>query len=541
MSIPKEPRQLMINLMYLVLMALLALNVSAKIFKAFEKVDHSLERSNEKLVVSNTQTLPEAIKEAAKKDKKYDVYVEHITPLRDLTQGFVDYVQEIEDKLIDEAGDKDGSHNKDQEGDYIFKKGHWELVGKKDKDVTTRLLVADVNNDEDGMGDELKKRILKAREEYVKFFDDEDAAKATGLITLDISEDLEAVEADPEVKTWAQYNFFQMPLAATLPIFEKIRNDAISTENGILNYFNEKVGGKDIVLSNFQVVSSPEKTYVIQGEKFSTNVFLSASAGETSNTGITIKVNGATIPVEEGVANWSQMANSPGIKKYSAAITVTNPVTGESETYERDFEYEVGLRSVTVSADKMNVFYIGVDNPITVSAAGVPTASLKVSAAGDGGLNLKAANGSSYTATVEGPPTGVNKFAYVVVSGEGLEPTRFPFRVKRIPNPTARLGGTKEGGNLGNGEFKAQRGLIAILDDFDFDARCDVVGFELTRQARNSDPVSAVNRGGTYDDQAMRLVQLAKPGDTYYFDNVRAKCPGDKAARQINQMVFKIK
>ena len=94
---------------------------------------------------------------------------------------------------------------------------------------------------------------------------------------------------------------------------------------------------------------------------------------------------------------------------------------------------------------------------------------------------------------------------------------------------------------MGNGTFKAQRGVIAALDNFDFDARCNIMGFNLVRVAKRQDPEMAVNRGGTYGGEAKALVNKAKPGDKYFFENVKAKCPGDPAGRKINDMVFNIK
>jgi hypothetical protein len=114
------------------------------------------------------------------------------------------------------------------------------------------------------------------------------------------------------------------------------------------------------------------------------------------------------------------------------------------------------------------------------------------------------------------------------------------FRVKRIPDPVARLS-KKAGGTMGNGEFKAQGGVGAFLDNFDFDAKCSIQGYNLVYVAKRQDPVEAVNRGGRYTDKSKRLVMKAKPGDIYYFDNVKARCPGDKVGRPINSMVFKIK
>ena len=101
--------------------------------------------------------------------------------------------------------------------------------------------------------------------------------------------------------------------------------------------------------------------------------------------------------------------------------------------------------------------------------------------------------------------------------------------------------GREDTGALPSGTFKAQGGVGAWLDDFDFDAKCKIQGFSMTRVAKRKDPVDAVNRGARFSGTAANLVNMAKPGDTYYFDNIKAFCPGDKAGRKINSLVFKIR
>lgn len=89
--------------------------------------------------------------------------------------------------------------------------------------------------------------------------------------------------------------------------------------------------------------------------------------------------------------------------------------------------------------------------------------------------------------------------------------------------------------------MKAQLGVIAELSGFDFDARCDIAGFELVYAPKREDPIVVINGGGTFTADSKRLLNLAKPGDAYYFNNVRARCPGDVAGRKINSLVFQIK
>ena len=511
MSIPKEPRQLMINLMYLVLTALLALNISAEVMNAFFTLNKGISQSND--IVENTnQTLLSNIQKQADayKNDKNDQYLADAKELKKTADEFVKYVEDLKKELFDAAG---GPSEKDPEKPKRI----------KDKDVTTRLLVGLEN--QPGKGFELEQKIRDTRVALIKLVGDNEAVASTMPLKIDD----EAVERSDK-NNWTEYNFKQMPVAAVFPLLTKFQNDAKASATTALNYLLGEVAGKDIKFDAFEPVVSASKGYVIRGEKYSADVFLSAystSAGDNTK----IYVNGSNLPVENGKATYESTASGIGTKKYKVRIDVENPLTGEVESYEKEFEYEVGERSVTVSAEKMNVFYIGVDNPVAVSAAGISSNDLSVSISGGGGAIR--GSGSNYIVTVSTPGE-----CRVNVSGGGMRDSKV-FRVKRIPDPVARLS-KSQGGAMGNGEFKAQGGVGAFLDNFDFDANCTIQGYKLVYVAARQDPVEVVNGGARYGDAARRLVNKAKPGDIFYFDDVKARCPGDNVGRPINSMVFKI-
>ncbi len=529
MSIPKEPRQLMINIMYLVLTALLALNVSAEIFNAFEMVDKGLNTANNSLDASN-DAKPEQIKESAKKQKKLAIYADKVDPAREVSKEASDYIDNLVSLLIDESGDRNGSED---EGDYVMVKDKRELKGKKDYAATTRFMV------EDGKGLELKTKMLEARDKFLTFIDEEDKAKFAAELPINIDE--EAWTKSPHAKKdWSDFTFGHMPLGATMPIFTKFKNDVKSSEAAVLNYLAGKVGlTKEVVLDKFRVVSAPEKSYIIKGEKFKSEVFLSAAAGADSNTGISISVNGRKLPTnKEGVATFEETAGGLGKKKYEAVASITNPVTGETDRYKQTFEYEVGERSVTVSPLKMNVFYIGVDNPIAVTAAGVNSNEIKVSMGGAGGASInKGSNGNWVVKATR--PTKKGEFAKINVKAPGLDESR-DFRVKRIPDPVPKLSKSR-GGAMSQGEFKVQPGVFPVLDGFDFDAKCTIKGYRLVRIPKRQDPELSNNAGGKFNAQSKSIISKAKAGDSYLFDNIKCTCPGDPAPRDLGSMAFRIK
>jgi gliding motility-associated GldM-like protein len=551
MSIPKEPRQLMINLMYLVLTALLALNVSAEVMNAFKVIDDSLTASNittNKALDEQQAGLNNLLQEESK--AKFKPLGEGVSAIRAEIKTFNDYVTTIKDELIDRSGDKNGVND---DGDYMYPEIPAKRIpkGKKNKDVTTKFLVLE------GKGAELEAKVSDVRNKIVEIYtnviSEPENAKAFGFrlpngdvdeaavknnidafksnISLKIDENWEEI-ADDDKKSWADFRFRQMPVISTLPLLTKFQTDAKNAEALAVGKLSELAGGKEIVFNQFFPVINAKKAYVIKGEVFEAEISLGAYSSDIPPANINLTVDGARLPVgTDGKAKYSKTTATTGSKTINLSARVTNPLTGEVSDAKSTFEYEVGVRSANVSADKMNVFYIGVDNPVSVSVAGASSNEIKVTGTG---VNIKG-SGGKYIATATKPGD-----ATVNVSGGGLPNTPFAFRVKRIPDPVARLS-KSQGGAMGTGEFKAQGGVGAFLDNFDFDATCAIMGYSLTYVAKRQDPVESVNAGARYNDKSLRLVQNAKPGDIYYFDEVKAKCPGDNVGRPINSLVFKIK
>lgn len=181
----------------------------------------------------------------------------------------------------------------------------------------------------------------------------------------------------------------------------------------------------------------------------------------------------------------------------------------------------------------MNVLYAGVDNPITISAAGIPSATMKVKASG---TELQHRGGSAYIAQPRQPGKAV-----ITVSGAGLAPVDFEYRVKKIPDPLLELA-QKRGGTLPAATFRVQQGIIPVLENFDFQARCEITGFELVRKPAQADIAVARNAGARFTGPARRLIDAAERGDTYYFNEVKVRCPGDTGpARELNSLIFKIR
>jgi gliding motility-associated protein GldM len=499
----------MINLMYLVLTALLALNVSAEVMNAFFSLDKGMKTSRS-IVDKNNNAMKGGIDAtaAAYPTPKNDELKKKAAMAMEIGNDFNSYIEGIRNLLMEKAK---GPSKDDPEIPKDI----------RNKDITTKMFV------NDGLGNEIEAKIKETRAKFLELVGN-DAKVAEGLPL-----DVEPLPANTKMNSWAEYKFKQMPVAALFPVLGKMQSDAKSSTSAVMNWCADQMGKVEIKFDAFEPAVSAQKSYVIAGEKYSADVFLSAFS--TSADNVSISVNGSGLPVTQGKAHYETGTSGVGERSYNVSINVKNPLTGEMKNYSKEFKYEVGQRSVAVSLDKMNVFYIGVDNPISVSAAGVSSNEVKVSGSG-AGISVSPNGGGKYTVKVSTPGE-----ATLTVSGGGASQS-FQYRVKRIPDPTPLLGAKHRSKAMGNGEFKAQSGIAAVLENFDFDVRCDVVGFEATYLKKRQDPSPEIaNAGARFNEKVQSMVNQAGPGDQYFFDNVKAKCPGDGAPRNLGALSFKIK
>jgi gliding motility-associated protein GldM len=467
-----------------------------------------------------------ALEKNVEQDKaRYQPLLNAAKEVSQISKEFNAYVESLRTEMVDAT---DGYYPADDKSHPNYPKGY------KNKDVTTRILV------DEKKGNELEARILADREKILSKIKSLSGLPGTQInaesiellsksISLNISEDW---KKDKVSKSWAEFTFKQMPLASVFPLLTKYQNDMKSSESAIINYLVNQVGLTSFKVDNFIPISSAVKSYVIEGETYNADISVGATSKSITEN-LSIRVNGSPLNVTDGIGKFTSNTSGTGLKKYKVDVSLKNPTTGEQETYSKEFEYEVGRRSVTVTADKMNVFYIGVENPLSVVAAGVSSNDLRVSA---NNATLTPNGPGKYIAKVSGGG-GVAK---LTISGGGLNPTTFDFRIKPIPDPVAKLSGST-GGDIGNGVIKAQLGVIAELAGFDFDARCEIAGFELVYAPKREDPIVVINGSGTFTSESKGLLNRAKPGDAYYFNNVRARCPGDVTSRKINSLVFQIK
>lgn len=520
-SAKDTPRQKMIGMMYLVLTALLALNVSKDTLDAFIVVNKGLENTNISFSEHNDQLY--AAFDLAKSVDPLRVKSnwEKAQQVKKNSAGLVAYIDQLQKKLISAT---DGIPQ--QVADTL----QMENIQSKDNyDTPTNVMIGD---SEDGSKGE--SRILKDKlDGYKSLLTSFIAAPDRSKVKIDINTGKPAHAEDNE--NWEMYTFSHRPLVASLTVLTKIKNDVKNAEALTVDYLLKEVDEGNLKFDTVAAKVIPQSNYVLLGEEYKADLFI-AAFNKTKNPEIKVgDYNEATktfsgtpenVNVERGLGKYAVKTSREGITSYSGTITMTSP-KGKPMEFPFRSEYIVARPALTVSADNMNVVYIGLDNPISVSVPGIPNERLKVSVSngslrpnGNGKYMLRAQHEGktdvSVTATME--------------NGEQRNMGTMSFRAKPIPKPVAKVGETAGDVTMTAGKLSSAAGLIANYDNFQFNVTCKVVSFDASYPV-NGTYMTRSFRTNTFDQDLKTTFGRLKKNNKVYFENVYVLGPDQKIVK----------
>ena len=502
----ETPRQRMIGILYLVLLGLIALNVPDSLLDAFKNITDSLDKSRTNVTtgIDNTYTAFEQtkLKEQPERAKPFYTRAKEASKIANELNAYIDALKV---KLIAEGGGIN-----ETTGD---------VSARDNLDISPRIMINQKN------ADELRARINTTREKLISLLDPKDRSG--------VNFSLNAIDPPKRAgvsKSWQEaYSGDGIPLGATLTTLAKIEADAKNAESEVVKKVLGKVDQAVVNLDVFTAVAVAPTSYVLVGQPYTAEVFLTASDSKSSPR---VTVNGSSLPVAEGKGKYSGSTSSEGMHTWIGEITIKG-TDGLPKTYKTAPQtYQVAKPSAVVSPDKMLVLYIGLPNPVSISAPGIPKEKLKIS------ITSGSINGSNgkYTANVTNPGT-----ATVTVSGDVGGKTMTlgstEFRVKRIPDPKAAFAG-KSGGTTSTANIKGQDALFARLENFEFDAKFNVTRFTLLIIRPRQDAVSISGSSGTLNAQMKQALSTITPGSTIVFQDIMAVGP-DGSQRNLDPIVLR--
>ena len=511
MALPREPRQKMINMMYLVLTALLALNVSAEILNAFKTVNHSLETTNT-TVDKSTQTIMGSLQQKLTDPltaTKAQIWYPHAKNIQDNAKDVYAYLDMLKTKIVKAAG---GDFAK---GDSSYKEDNL--------DVPTRIMV------EQGEGKKLKK-MLEDYKKNVLAEDPEITKEFANTLPIDLSMPRTKNKSN---KTWEAAYFHMVPAVAALTMLSKFQNDIKTSENRVIAFCHNKVGEVIVHYDTYTAFAATNSSYVMPGDQ----VEITAGVGAFSKAALPkITIEGQPVELSDDGAAHRKLNAATSLGKHTFQVNIEyTDQEGKKQSIPKTIEYTVGQSNASIALDKMNVLYIGVENPVSVAASG-GAEKLQVSISGGGGSI--SGSGGHYIARVNSETDDCK----ITVSVEGKVAGAQVFRVRTIPDPVATVGGYSSGERISAGAFKAQTGVGAYVKDFPFELKYTVTSFSLVGDTEDGDIIEIPCTGNLWSQnpKARDLINRLKPNSLITIEQIRAIGP-DGRTRSLPALLYNIK
>jgi gliding motility-associated protein GldM len=523
-----SPRQKMINMMYLILTALLAMNVSAEILNAFVLVNDSLVKTEEGITAKNDLVYADFGAKYEANKTKVGPWKKKADQVDLLSTDLVAYITSLQKTILEGSGD-----------DYeaFLDEGTGVIENKKDRESPLHTMLEDKSEGKI-RALILKEKIEKFRAEIEKVMKGVEGSKGVlDAMNRNLSTD-DMVDQEGEMKSWERANFEQLPLVAVITMLTKLKTDVLNVESEAINNLFGQVDAKSYKFTDLNAIVKAERGYVLSGETYTAQIFVGAS--DTTQRPV-IKLDNGTILDSfdnKGRAIYKVKTSGYGIHPLKGLIYVNKPGSSELDSFPFETEYQVAAPSVSVSPTKMNVFYIGVNNPVDITAAGTPADKIGVSISGGGG-SISKVSGGSYIVKVR---SATNNCRVSVSSGGRTLGTK-TFREKSVPNPVATIGAPGsayyKGGNIPKSTLLALSGINATMENFDFDLRFNITRFTVTTSIGGFDE-SQTSNGRSFTPAQKNIIRQARQNTRVIIENIKAKGP-DGTVRKLNDLVLKLR
>ncbi len=490
----------MINLMYVVLMAMLALNVSNEVLNGFSIVEESLTRTTGNAEKQNDAIYDNFEAQMKANPQKVKAWYDKAMMVKRLSSTLYNLADELKMAIAREA---DGSNANPRS-----------LRNKEDLEAANQVMLAPGK----GRGGELYDAVNHFRYRILQLIDD---PKMKQIIASNLSTD---VPAGVLGKNWQEYMFEAMPASAAVTLLSKLQNDVRYAEGEVLHELETNIDVKDIRVNSLNAFVIPNSQTIVRGDKFSARIVMAAV--DTTQTP-DVYIGGKKMDLKDNI--YEVLTNRTGDFTLAGYIETVN---GNGDRLRRDFEqkYSVVDPSATVSADLMNMLYAGYNNPISISVPGVPINKIQATMTGG---TLTPTGPGKYIAR----PAKVGQDAIITVSstntGRAQQMGQFTFRVRRLPDPTPFIAMKDEhnnpirykGGGMAKAQLMAIETLGAAIDDGILDIAFQVKAFETVFYDNMGNAVPMVSDGNRFSARQKDTFRKLQRNRRFYITRVNAVGP----------------
>ncbi|MBQ8098930.1 MAG: gliding motility protein GldM [Bacteroidaceae bacterium] len=505
-----SPRQKMINLMYLVLMVMLALNVSTDVLNGFSIVEKSLNRTTQNSSRENTNIYSEFESQMKQNPDKVRSWNEKAQYVRQMSDSLFDLADKLKREIVREADGKNGDIEN--------------IRNKENLEAATQVMLTD------GRGKTLYDAIVSYRSRILQFIEDPEQKEIIqSNLTTEVSQKDKLTG-----RNWQQAMFESMPVAAATTLLTKLQSDVRYAEGEVLHALIKNIDVKDVRVNELNAYVIPNAQTIVQGDRFSARIIM-AAVDTTQQP--RIYIGGKEVSLKNGLYEFN--CGNTGDFNFAGYMEMTDR---SGETLRRNFsqKYTVVAPSATVSADLMNVLYAGYDNPMSVSVPGVANQNIVATMSGG---NLTSTGPGKYVAR----PTKIGEDAVITITskayGGSQKMGEFKFRVRRLPDPTAYIAYNDAEGNpvhyVGGRGFSKSillsvDGIGAAIDDGLLNIPFQVTGFETVFFDNMGNAIPEVSTSDKFTERQKSIFSRLSRGKRFYISRVQATGP-DGTTRTLPQ------
>lgn len=510
---PETPRQKMIGMMYLFLTAMLALNVSGELLQAFKLVDDSIRKTIETIDKKNDLLYADFESAYATNETKVRERYNQALTVQSEADSLYNHIQNLKVEIVQTVDGPEATPT--------------QYTSLDNQDVAAQIMITEKGG---ARSEQLKEHLIHYRDLLKELVNEEDTALINTIERTLTPKDPPRVEG--ESRSWESEKFEHLPMSAVMALMSQLQSEVRNMESDLIRYLYGKIDEGSFKFNSVEAIVIPRSEYVIRGDEYYAEIMLAAR--DTTQPPI-VTVNGEELPIQNGRGILRIPASSTGEKEWRGEIAVMGP----DGTYTRrdvSGEYIVSQPGVVISPTKMNVFYVGVENPVEVSVPGVPSENLNVRISN---ARFRKTRGNEYIVSPNANTAG--KEAIVSVSanlnGQVQNLGSQPFRIKRVPDPVATVAGMR-GGGIGKNLLLAQRAVIAKMDNFDFDLKFNITNFRIST-IRDGYLQFVDSESGVITTEQKDLIRGVGVGGVVLFNNIQAKGP-DGSTRDLGSISFTI-
>ncbi|MDR3235804.1 MAG: gliding motility protein GldM [Prevotellaceae bacterium] len=509
------PRQKMINMMYLVLTAMLALNVSAEVLDAFVEIDKGIENNTRIVAEKNDSNLAEFRTAAAENKEKVEPWLLKGEEVHLRATALYDKINQIKIDVITTGDGNDTESITDGTIDASA------IDDKANTDASSRIMLG-VTGMKNGHAYVLHDAMNGYCNYLVSLIDETQDPSLVHTLNELLRLPDKVSKTDGEVTSWEVATFDGIPLISAVALLSKMQMDVYNSENEVVSYLIRQVTASDFKFSDIDVAIIPSSKYVIRGTEFSAEIFFAAYDPSLKPT---LTLGGRTFSAgEKGKILYTAIPDRVGVTALQGSIELGK------DTYPVNLSYTVIDPNIVVSPEKMNVMYRGIDNPVKVSLSGVSQDE----------INVQITNATHTRAgNIFNVRPGKERTCEISVWNNGKNMGAHTLRVKDLPAPSPVLDGIS-GKTAKKSDLLASQGILAQMPrDFDFDLRFRVVSFSVFA-AINGYAEEASSNAAAFTPEQQRLFSRLRPGDRVSFTDIKAMGPDGRTV-ELNDISIKLK